>query len=77
MSYLFLFLCLCYNIPSCSSREAFSNDNIFDVILDDMLLFEEKYGQCNFLITGDLVLFLYIVLKSDNMKFDLLAIIAF
>ena len=48
-----LFLCLCYNIPSGRSREAFSNDNIFDVILDDMLLFEDKYGQCNFLVTGD------------------------
>ena len=48
-----LFLCLCYNIPSGSSREAFSNDNIFDMILDDMLLFEDKYGQCNFLVTGD------------------------
>ena len=48
-----LFLCLCYNIPSGSSREAFVNDSIFDMILDDMFAFEDKYGQCNFLVTGD------------------------
>ena len=49
-----LFLCLCYNIPSGSSREVFSESNVFDLILDDMSLFENKYEQCNFLITGDL-----------------------
>ena len=43
-----LFLCLCYNIPSGSSREAFLDDNVFDLILDDMVFFEDKYGQCNF-----------------------------
>ena len=48
-----LFLCLCYNIPSGSSREAFVNDSILDMILDDMFAFEDKYGQCNFLVTGD------------------------
>ena len=49
-----LFLCLCYNISSGSSREAFLDDNIFDLILDDMVFFEDKYGQCNFFIAGDL-----------------------
>ena len=44
----------CNNIPSGSSREVFSESNVFDLIIDDMLLFENKYGQCNFLITGDL-----------------------
>ena len=48
-----LFLCLCYNIPSGSSREAFLDDNIFDLILDDMVFFEDKYGQCIFFIAGD------------------------
>ena len=48
-----LFLCLCYNIPSGSSREVFSESNVFDLILDYIFLFENTYGQCNLVITGD------------------------
>ena len=48
-----LFLCLCYNIPAGSSREAFLENNIFDILADDITYFESKQ-TCNCLIVGDL-----------------------
>jgi hypothetical protein len=47
-------LCLCYNIPAGSSRQLFVNENIFDKIVEDILFFNDKYTNCNFVITGDL-----------------------
>ena len=50
-----LFLCLCYNIPTGSSREVFVQNNIFDIIADDMYYFENKFNNnCNFIVTGDM-----------------------
>ena len=35
------------------SRGTFLDDNIFDLIVDDMVFFEDKYGQCMFFVAGD------------------------
>jgi hypothetical protein len=49
-----LLLCLCYNIPSGSSREGLIFQNIFDSLTEDIISFENEYNnQCHFLITGD------------------------
>ena len=48
-----LFICLCYNIPVGSSREALATQNIFNSLSDDILHIENDNGNCNFLLTGD------------------------
>lgn len=48
-------LCLCYNVPTGSSREVFDDQSIFDSITDDMLFFQNRFGdKCQFVISGDL-----------------------
>ena len=50
-----VYICLCYNTPQGSSREIFNDKNIFDIIQDDMVEFEEESANtCNFIICGDL-----------------------
>ena len=50
-----LLLCLCYNVPSNSSREVFVQQNIFDLISDDIFYFENMFNtMCNFVIMGDM-----------------------
>lgn len=50
-----IILCLCYNVPTGSSREMFNDQNIYDAIIDDMLYFQNMFGDnCQFMITGDL-----------------------
>ena len=46
-------LCVAYNVPKGSSREVFIDRNIFDIITNDMLYYENMYTDCQFVITGD------------------------
>jgi hypothetical protein len=49
-----ILLCLCYNIPSGSSRESLVIQNIFDSLTDDVICFENQYdNQCHFMLMGD------------------------
>lgn len=40
-----LILCLCYNVPTGSSRQALVNQSIFDCITEDLAFFESKYNS--------------------------------
>lgn len=45
---------LCYVIPDESSRQSMTETNIFDRLLDSLVLIENKcHGNCNFLLCGD------------------------
>ncbi|XP_053395382.1 uncharacterized protein LOC123523921 isoform X1 [Mercenaria mercenaria] len=47
-------LCLTYNIPQGSRREIFVDSNIYEMIADDMMYFENLYEhKCEFIISGD------------------------
>ena len=49
-----LLLCLCYNIPTGSSREMFVNRSVFDTVTDDIYCYQSEYNDnCNFLLNGD------------------------
>jgi hypothetical protein len=49
-----VFLFLCYNVPTGSSREFILEQSIFDIISDDMFHFENVHdGKCHFLIATD------------------------
>jgi len=50
-----LFLCLSYNIPTCSSREALIQCSIYDLLCENVLQFKDVYeNRCTFLIAGKL-----------------------
>lgn len=38
-------VCLCYNIPTGSSREQFVNRNVFDLISDDLYFYQNQYND--------------------------------
>ena len=49
-----LLIGLCYVIPDESSRQSMTETNIFDRLLESLVLVENKYsGNCNFLLCGD------------------------
>ena len=49
-----LLIGLCYVIPDESSRQSMTETNIFDRLLDSLVLVENKFnGNCNFLLCGD------------------------
>ncbi|MEW8542097.1 MAG: reverse transcriptase family protein, partial [Candidatus Thiodiazotropha sp.] len=50
-----LFLCICYFPPSNSSRQGIIDINGYDVLLDNLVYFQNNYdNKCNFMIVGDL-----------------------
>ena len=50
-----LHICLCYNVPAGSSREAMINSNMFDRLLNYVAELKSKYGdECSIMICGDL-----------------------
>ena len=50
-----LHLCLCYNVPSGSSREAMMEEKLFDRLTDRMVHFKAVFGEnCRIIICGDL-----------------------
>ena len=49
-----LYICLCYVIPDESSRQALTENNIFDRLLDSVVFFENKADNYfHLLICGD------------------------
>ena len=50
-----LFICLCYNIPSDSSRQSLMDEDIFDRICRYTTVLKNEYGNdSHFLICGDM-----------------------
>ena len=50
-----LYVCLCYIVPSNSSRNTFSDSNIYDVILENIVHIQNVSNEnCYFMLTGDL-----------------------
>ena len=49
-----LYLCLCYNIPTGSSRENVVDQNIFDMLTEEIIFLEETFGEANIIVLGDL-----------------------
>lgn len=50
-----LFICLCYIIPSNSSRQIQVENNVYDLMLNDIISIKDTYGEehCLFMIMGD------------------------
>jgi len=41
-------------VPQGSIREILNDDNIFDILTNDMIYFEQEYGNdCKFIMCGD------------------------
>lgn len=50
----YLLLCVCYNIPTGSSRGVFVNRSVFDLISDDMYMLKNQYdSKWQFLLAGN------------------------
>ena len=48
-----IFFCLCYQIPAYSSHQAYLERDMYDIIVEDKAIYEEKY-ECDFIVCGDL-----------------------
>ena len=49
-----LFICLCYNLPSDSSRQNLMDEDIFDRICSYVTFLKNEYGNDSHLICGDM-----------------------
>ena len=48
-----IFFCLCYQISAYSSHQAYLEPDMYDIIVEDKPIYEEKY-DCDFIVCGDL-----------------------